>query len=58
MIKACLCQPTVCPMTILRPAIALFLVCLIAACDPTQAVSPEKKAYHKANREAYLYQGI
>ncbi len=31
---------------------------LVAACDPTGSVDADQQAYHKANRDAYLYQGL
>lgn len=38
--------------------LALGGVMALSACDPNASVDPEQRAYHKANREAYLYQGI
>ncbi|MEX0285803.1 MAG: hypothetical protein AB3N23_14440 [Paracoccaceae bacterium] len=45
-------------MTRLVRATMLFLgLAVVAACDPAGGVSEEQRAYHKANRDAYLYQG-
>lgn len=30
----------------------------LTGCEPAGDVDPAKKAYHKSNRDAYLYQGI
>lgn len=43
-----------------RAAWVLAALCLtvLAGCEPSGDVDPSQKAYHKANRDAYLYQGI
>ncbi len=44
-------------MSIVKVTIASFSLMILTACDPSN-VDPEALEYHRANREAYLYQGL